>query len=191
MAQIFMYVILVFAFFGLSGCTTGVVAAGAGTSAYVANQEQTLTRQAKDLHVKANIEDEVLRQKFGYFKDIEIFVEDGEVLLLGVVKSPSEKRKLQNIAINQKYVKKIYNKILVDRNYKVTTYANDMFIANMIRTRMIASRDTYLSKLNVEVFKNRVYVFGTVSDRKEKAVAEYLARTGKGVQSVYSYIRVK
>lgn len=191
MAQAIMYIILIFTVFGLSGCATGVVAAGAGTTAYVANQEQTLTRQAKDLHIKANIRDEMLQQKLGYIKDLEVSVANGEVLLMGVVKTSSEKRKIQNIAIHQKYITKIHNKILVDQNYNFSTYFNDALVANMIRSRMIVSKDTYLSKIDVEVFKNKVYVFGEVSNLKEKKVAEYIARTGKGVQSVYSFIKIK
>lgn len=190
MAQIVMYIILVFTVFGLSGCATGVVAAGAGTTAYMANQEQTLTQQAKDLHIKANIRDEILRRNLDYLKDIEVNVVNGEVLLIGVVKSAAEKRKVQEIAVTQQYVNKVFNRILVDYNYAYSAYLNDAVIANVIRSRMIIAKNTYLSKLNVEVFKNRVYIFGTVSNIKEKATAEYIARTGKGVQSVYSFIRI-
>lgn len=190
MAQVLLYITLVFTVFGLSGCATGVVAAGAGTTAYVANQEQSLSQQAKDLHIKANIRDEMIRRNLGYIKDLEVNVANGEVLLIGVVKTLKEKSKIQNIVINQKYVRKTYNKILVDSNYSTSAYLNDSLIANMIRTRMIFSADTYLSKLDVEVFKNRIYIFGVVSNYKQKAVAEYIARTGKGVQSVYSFIKV-
>lgn len=190
MAQILMYIVLAFTFFGLSGCATGVVATGAATTAYVANQEQTLSQQAKDLQIKTRITDSILRQKIGYFKDIEVNVENGEVLLIGVVKSSLENRKLQNIASSQKYVKKIHNRIYVDRNYSFSRYANDALIANMIRTRMVFSKYTYLSKINVEVFRNRVYLVGEVGNKQEKIAAENIARTGKGAQSVYSYIKI-
>lgn len=190
MAQILMLILVVFTCFGLSGCATGLVATGAGATAYVANQETPVTQQAKDLHIKTNIRDELLRQRFSYLKNLEVSVENGEVLLMGIVNTSFEKARIQDIALKQRFVKKVYDKVLVDNKYSITSYLNDSLIANMIRSRMIISKDTYLSKLNVEVFKNKVYVFGTVANQKEKLVAEYLARTGKGVQSVYSFIRV-
>jgi len=188
--QLITYVFILFAIFGFSGCATGVIATGAGT-AYVANQENTLTQQAKDIHIKANIKDKLLQKKFSYLKNIEINVVNGEVLLLGVVNSIQEKRRIQEEALGTQYVQKVYNKIMVDLNYSATSYLNDSLIANVIRTRMIASKETYLSKLNVEVFKNVVYVFGIVGNSKEKLEAEKIARTGKGVRRVYSFIRIK
>jgi osmotically-inducible protein OsmY len=190
MAQILMLILVCFTCFGLSGCATGLVATGAGATAYVANQETPVTQQAKDLHIKTNIRDELLRQRFSYLKNLEVSVENGEVLLMGIVSTSFEKARIQDIALKQRFVRKVYDKVLVDNKYSIASYLNDSLIANMIRARMIISKDTYLSKLNVEVFKNKVYVFGTVANQKEKLVAEYLARTGKGVQSVYSFIRV-
>ncbi|HAG52857.1 MAG TPA: hypothetical protein DCL21_03625 [Alphaproteobacteria bacterium] len=188
--QLITYLFILFAIFGFSGCATGVVATGAG-AAYVANQENTLTQQAKDIHIKANLKDKLLQKDFGYLKNVEINVVNGEVLLLGVVDTMREKRRIQEEAVSSKYVRKVFNNIMVDSRYSVSSYLNDSLIANVIRTRMIASEKTYLSKLNVEVFKNVVYVFGIVGSNQEKLEAEKIARTGKGVRRVYSFIRIK
>ena len=181
---------LVFVSFGLSGCATGVVATSAGATAYVANQETELTQQAKDIHIKANLTDSILNKKLGYLKDIEINVVNGEVLLLGIVNTPSEKRSIDELARHTQYVKRVYNKLVVDYQYSFTNYMNDALIANVIRSRMIFSNKTYLSKLNVEVFNNVAYVFGVVGSDEEKYYAERIARTGKGVYTVFSFIRV-
>ena len=189
---LFSKLMLVLVSLNLASCATGLVAGGAGATAYVANQESTLTQQAKDVHIKANIADEIVRRKLGYLKDIEVNVVNGEVLLIGIVQSSSEKRRLQDIALNASpYVKRIHNYISVRYSYPVTSYLNDSFIANMIRTRLIASKETYLSKVDVEVFNNVVYIFGVVSNIQEKRAAEQIARTGKGVRSVNSFIAVK
>lgn len=182
---------LVLVSFGLSGCATGVVATSAGATAYVANQETELTQQAKDLHVKANLTDAILNKKLGYLKDVEVNVENGEVLLIGIVNTPTEKRSIEELVRHTKYVRRVYNKLVVDYQYSFRNYANDALIANLIRSRMVFSNKTYLSKLNVEVFNNVAYVFGVVGSDEEKYFAEKIASTGKGVYSVFSFIRVK
>lgn len=181
---------LAFASLTLSGCASGIIATGAGTTAYVANQENTISQQAKDIHIKSNIRDDIISKKIGYFKDIEVNVVNGEVLLLGIVNTPAEKRSIGELANNTKYVKRVYNKLVVDYEYSFRNYMNDSLIANMIRSRMVFSDKTYLSKLNIEVFNNVVYIFGVVGSDEEKYFAEKIARTGKGVITVFSFVRV-
>ncbi|MCP4354942.1 MAG: BON domain-containing protein [Proteobacteria bacterium] len=180
----------VFTLIALTGCASGIVATGAATTAYVANQEHSITQQAKDLHIKAAIKDKLIQENLEYLKDIEVNVVNSEVLLLGIVSSQREKRKLFNYAKETKYVRRIYNKLIVDDAYSFRNYFNDSIVANAIRARLIASKNTYLSKINIEVFNNVVYVFGLVGTDEEKFYAEQIARTGKGVLTVFSFIHV-
>lgn len=190
LAQLLMCVLVIFSVFGLSGCAPAFVATGAATTAYVASKDVKPTQQAKDLKIQAVIADKLLQINLDYVKDVEISVVDSEVLLLGIVSSPKEKRKIYDITASTEGVKKVYNKLIVDNKYSAKNYLNDSLIANAIRARMIASEHTYLTKINVEVFNNVVYVFGIVGNDEEKYYAEQIARTGKGVLSVFSFVRV-
>jgi len=174
----------------LTSCASGIFATGAATTAYIANQENSITQQAKDFHIKADIKDKLIQENLTYLKDIEVNVVNSEVLLLGIVNSQYEKRKLFNYVKETLYVRRIYNKLIIDDTYSFKNYFNDALIANIIRARMIASKNTYLSKINVEVFNNVVYVFGLVGSDEEKFYAEQIARTGKGVLTVFSFIHV-
>lgn len=185
-------ILLVLVALNVSSCATGVVAAGAGATYVAAKKETPLTQQAKDLHVKAAIKDALLNEGLGYLKDVEISVVDGEVLLIGIVKSAAEKLKIQEVALQASpYVKRIHNHIILSWGYPVTSYLNDSLTANMIRARLFGAKDAYLSKVDVEVFNNVVYIFGVVGSDFEKYNSERIARTGKGVMMVHSFIAVK
>lgn len=175
----------------LNGCAVGIITAGAGSAAYVANQETELSDQAKDIHINANIEDKLLRYKISNLKNVEVKVIEGTVLILGFVNSQQDYQFVENTARSAEFVKQVYNRLEIRQSYPMMTYLNDSITANMIRSRMVFSSKTYLSKVSVEVFDGVVYLYGLVGDNIEKSTAEEIARTGKGVTRVISYLKVK
>ena len=186
MMQAIMYVFLLFTVFGLTSCTT------LQDNYYNrSGQIKILSQEDKDKKVEQYIHETVKHNHVPNIASLKISVVNGEVLAMGVVKTPLAKKRIQDIILSQRNITKVYNKIIVDFHYDASSYMNDSLVANMIRGRILVNKDAYLSKVDVEVFKNRVYLLGEVATFKEKALAEYVARTGKGVQSVYSFIRIK
>ena len=67
----------------------------------------------------------------------------------------------------------------------------DAAVTSAVKSKLFASRDVKALDVNVDTYEGVVSLRGTVHTAAQRAVAERLARTAKGVKSVRNELRVK
>ena len=69
--------------------------------------------------------------------------------------------------------------------------AEDGKITSAVKSKLVASREVKALDVNVDTYEGVVSLRGTVHTAAQRAAAERVARTAKGVKSVRNELRVK
>jgi len=176
----------------LSGCIP-VIFAGAGTAGVVAAQDRTAGNAVDDADIRLAINDQFLRKGDvgDLFRNVTIKVTEGRVMLTGDVDKPESKRLATELTWKVKGVKEVMNEIQVNDQTGVLDYAQDSWIANEVRTKLILEKGVRSVNYNVEVVNDVVYLMGIAEDQAELDKVTYLASTTAHVKQVVSHVVMK
>jgi osmotically-inducible protein OsmY len=117
---------------------------------------------------------------------IRILVEDGIVILQGTVQSFRRKLAAQQIAAQFDYVRELRNELRVEPS----TVESDDDVAAAVRTSLAADADITRAAVTVAVNRGEVTLTGNVSSQWERALAEDLARSVRGVREVQNLLLI-
>jgi osmotically-inducible protein OsmY len=174
-----------------SACTPVGLAVGAGASAGIASAKEGGVRGAiTDTAIKARINDLWFKRDVDMFTKLSLTVENGRVLITGVVQSPEEKLEAVKLAWQARGVKQIINEIQVDQPKTIGAYANDTWIASQLRTRLILDPDIQSINYSIDTVKGIVYLMGVAQSQDELNRVVRVARKIKGVKQVVSYVKM-
>ncbi len=183
--------IILFAPFLISGCIPAVLA-GAGTAGEVAVQERSTGTVVDDAGIKLALDAQFLQQDVkDLFRNVDTHVKEGRVMLTGDVDKPDSKVQAVQIAWKVKGVKEVIDEIQVNDQTGVMDYAQDSWIANQIRTKLLLEKNLRSVNYNVEVVNGIVYLMGIAQDQAELDKASYIASTTSHVKQVISHVILK
>ena len=111
---------------------------------------------------------------------IEVSVEDGNVTLTGTVQSFRRKLAAHRIAGNFDYVRDVQNDLAVEPAYATA----DTEVAGYVRSSLDAHADITKEAVTVSVKAGNVTLTGHVASSWERAQAEDIARSARGVRDV-------
>lgn len=173
----------------LSGCVP-LVAVGAGAATGVAAaQEGGIGSAATDTTIKATINDLFYRHDKEMFSRVGITVEQGRVLLTGVVQNPEHRVEAVRLAWQAKYVKQVINEIQVGEKRTIGTAASDARITGQLKTQMVFYKDIQSVNYSIDTVNGVVYLMGVARDQKELNRVIRLAQKVDGVKQVVSYVK--
>ncbi|MBK9586685.1 MAG: BON domain-containing protein [Alphaproteobacteria bacterium] len=174
----------------LSSCALGA-AAGVGTVVGVAAvQEGGLERAGSDAWIQAQINDLWLRQDLEMFRKLDITVNQGRVLLTGVVQNPEHRVEAVRLAWQPSGVKSVINEIKVADSDGIMGYAKDTWITTKLRSILLADREIESLNYSIDTVQGTVYLMGFAQDQQELDRAIGKARTVSGVKHVVSYVKL-
>lgn len=177
----------------LTGCTATGVAVGAGATAGVAAaSEGGIRNSVRDTAIRLEISDLWFKKDTDLFSRLNITVQDGRVLLTGIVKNADDRVDAVRLAWQAKGVTQVINEIQVredGRSWK--SFANDNWIATKLRAKI--TFDKYIQSINygIDVVEGVVYLMGVGQDQKEVDRVIDQARNVAGVTQVISYVRLR
>lgn len=177
----------------LTGCIPILIGAGAGTGATVVAQDRTVGNAVDDVDIRIAINDQYLRNgNVGdLFRNVTVKVTEGRVLLTGDVDKPDSKIAATDLAWKVQGVKEVMNEIQVNDQTGVLDYAQDSWIANQVRSKLLFEKDLRSVNYNVEVVNQVVYLMGIAENQAELDKATYLASTTSHVKQVISHVILK
>lgn len=174
----------------LSSCALGA-AAGVGTVVGVAAvQEGGLERAGSDAWIQAQINDLWLKHDFEMFRKLDITVNQGRVLLSGVVQNPEHRVEAVRLAWQPSGVKSVINEIKVADSEGIMGYAKDTWITTQLRAVLLADREIESLNYSIDTVQGTVYLMGFAQDQQELDRAIGKARTVSGVKHVVSYVKL-
>lgn len=188
MKPIHMFTLAVSCLF-LSSCVAAGVAGGvaAGTAA---SQEGGLSRAARDARIQAEINDLWFRKDFNMFNKLDLTVNQGRVLVTGVVQNPSHRVEAIRLAWQPKGVVHVINEVKVADSKGIVGFATDTWITTRIRTALIVDKNIESINYTIDTVQGSVYLMGIAQNQDELNQVIQIARTTKNVKQVVSYVKL-
>lgn len=176
----------------LQGCTGLGIAAGVGATAGVAAAKEGGFKNAvRDEAIRFQILDYYFKQDVKIFSKVGLTVQDGHVLLTGIVENPDHRVEAVRLAWQAKNVERVINEIQVKEERSWTSFARDAWITTQLRGRI--TFDKYIQSINysIDTVEGVVYLMGIGQDTAEIARVVDHARNVAYVTQVVSYVRVR
>lgn len=190
MRRLVPFLLLAAAVPAFTGCA-GVVVAGAGATALVADDRRTTGIYVED----ENIEWKALARINDSFKDSHINATsyNRKVLLTGEVPSEAAKAAVAETVRAIPSVLSVANELAVAGNSTLAARGNDSYITTSVKTRMVGNGKFSPNHVKVVTESGVVYLMGLVTPAEGDAAVE-VARSTAGVKrvvKVFEYIASK
>jgi osmotically-inducible protein OsmY len=174
----------------VTGCVP-VIAAGVGGAVGIASvQEGGISEAASDLAIQAEINDLWFRHDTTMFSKLDLTINQGRVLITGVVQNPQHRVDAVRLAWQAKGVVQVINEIKVANSEGFVGYAKDTWITTRLRSAILV--DTSISSLNysIDTVQGTVYLMGFANNQAELDRVIQKARTIANVKQVVSYVKM-
>lgn len=174
-----------------SGCTPIGLAAGAGATLGVsAAKEGGLEAATQDLKINAHISDRWFKYNTETFSRLNITVNQGRVLLTGVVDNPDHRVEAVRLAWQVEGVKQVINEIKIAESEGGSGFVKDKWITMRLRTALTFNKDIQSINYTIDTVQRVVYLMGVARNQQELQRVIEVARTIPNVKQVVSYIKM-
>lgn len=177
----------------LSACTAVGVAAGTGaTVGIAATKEGGVKNAMKDTTIKLQISDYWFKYDLEMFSRLNLTVEDGRVLLTGVVKEADDRVEAVRLAWQADGVTQVINEIQIkNQGRSLVTYAQDNWITTQLRTKITLDKLVGSINYSIDTIEGVIYLIGVGQDQAEVDRVIDHARNIAGVTQVVNYVRLR
>lgn len=173
----------------LSSCTaiaTGV-GIGVGTAAV---QEGGISRAASDLRIQTEINDLWFRHNISIFTKLDLTINQGRVLITGVVQDPEHRVEAVRMAWKPNGVIQVINEIKVAQSEGIIGYAKDSWISTRLRAALVMASEIESINYSIDTVQGSVYLMGFAQNQAELNQVIERARTIENVKQVVSYVKL-
>ena len=172
----------------LPSCAGLLVGAGASTG-IAAAQEGGISRAASDARIQLEINELWFRYDVETFRKLDLTINQGRVLITGVVQDPEHRVEAVRLAWQPKGVKQVINEIRVADSEGLVGFAKDTWITTRLRTALTFDRSVLSINYSIDTVQGTVYLMGFAQSREELNRVIETARTINGVNGVVSYVK--
>jgi osmotically-inducible protein OsmY len=167
------------------------LAAGAGATAGIAaTQEGGIKGAVDDVAIKASINDLWFKSNVDIFRKLNLTVDQGRVLITGVVQNPEHRVEAVRLAWQPKGVKQVINEIRVADSEGVQGYVSDSWVTAQLRTKLTIDADVQSINYSIDTVQGIVYLMGAARNQAELNKVIDTARNIKNVKQVVSYVKM-
>ncbi len=176
----------------LSSCVGTVLITGF-TTTRIATREKTIEDTKKDINIASQIFGEFSKEGLKIpGNSIDITVNEGRVLLTGIVSDGELARKAVDIAWRSQLASEVIDEIQIAKNKSklngFRTYFRDFSITTQIEGRVFFTPDVSLLNVKVDTVNSVVYLLGVArNDYEIQKITNLVARIN-GVKRVVSHI---
>jgi osmotically-inducible protein OsmY len=173
----------------LSGCAGALIGAGAA-GGVTAMQEGGLEQAGTDTRIQAQINDLWFKHDTDMFRKLDMTVDQGRVLITGVVQKQEHRVEAVRLAWQVKGVKQVINEIKIANSEGVQGYVRDTWITTQLRSKLTFDRQVRSINYNIDTVQATIYLMGQGRNQTEVNRVIEIARTIKGVKGVVSYVKL-
>lgn len=174
----------------LSACTPIGAATGAGAAVGVsAAQEGGIRGTTRDVSIAAQINDLWFKHDIEMFRKLNLTVDQGRVLVTGVVQDPEHRVEAIRLAWQAEGVRQVINEVRVEDSDGIKGYAQDVWISTRLRTAITLDRDIQSLNYTIDTVKGVIYLMGVAQSQDELNQVIEHARTIPNVVRVVSYVK--
>lgn len=174
----------------LGGCIGAVIGAGAAVGV-AAQEERGLEGAVDDVKIRAEINRLWFEHNVEMFRQVDLTINEGRVLLTGSVPNPEVRVDAVRLAWQAPGVREVLNEIQVADKSGVIDYGRDVIIANTLRSKLFVDSQIRNINYSIDTVNGVVYIMGLAqSDAELERVIAY-ARDTTYVKRVISHVRLK
>lgn len=175
----------------LSACIPAAVG-GATTAGVFVAQERSFGTAIDDSTIRTAITKRYLEKDVNdLLTGVGVEVHEGRVLLTGEVVKPETAIEAVKLAWQADGVKEVINEIQVTNRAGMKNFAQDAWITNQVKGRLVAEKGVASLNFSIETVNNVVYVMGIARSETELQKVLNVASRVKGVQRVVSHVVLK
>jgi osmotically-inducible protein OsmY len=179
------------ALMSITGCTPIGMATGAAATAGVASaQEGGIKGAISDVTIKAQINEAWFQYDLETLSKLTTTVDQGRVLLTGVVQDPNDRVEAVRLVWQVEGVKQVINEIRVANSEGLPGFVRDTWITTRIRTAMTFDRDVQSLNYSIDTVQGVVYLMGVAMSQRELNRVLEIARTVPNVKQVVNYVKM-
>lgn len=168
------------------GMATGA-AAGVGTAA---SKEGGLGGAVTDASIKGKINELWFQYDINTFSKLSTTVNQGRVLLTGVVQDPEDRVEAVRLVWQVEGVKQVMNEIRVADSEGLPGFVRDNWITARLRTAITFEKNIQSLNYSIDTVQGVVYLMGVAMNEGELNRVMQLARTIPNVKQVVSYVKM-
>lgn len=175
----------------LASCSPVGAVAGAGAAVGVAvAKEGGIKETVSDLRIKAGISDKWFKYDLKMFSKLNLTVNQGRVLISGVVQNPDDRVEAIRLAWQIEGVEQVINEIRIADSTGIGGYVKDQWITTRLRTALTFDRQVQSINYSIDTVQGTVYLMGVAQSQAELNHAIEVARTVPHVKQVISYVKM-
>jgi osmotically-inducible protein OsmY len=184
-------VLSLLALFVLSSCSATGTAAGLGAALGIsAAKEGGLKTTASDARIKANINDKWFKYDVETFSKLSLTVNQGRVLVTGVVQDPDNRVEAIRLVWQTEGVKQVMNEVRVAESEGLPGYVKDQWITTRLRTALTFDLAVQSINYSIDTVQGSVYLMGVAQNQTELNHVIEISRTIPHVKQVVSYVKL-
>lgn len=168
------------------GLATGA-AAGVGTAA---SKEGGIGGAVTDASIKGKINELWFQYNIETFSKLSTTVNQGRVLLTGVVQNPEDRVEAVRLVWQVQGVKQVMNEIRVADSEGVPGFVRDNWITTRLRTALTFERNVQSLNYSIDTVQGVVYLMGVAMNEQELNKVLEIARTIPNVKQVVNYVKM-
>lgn len=168
------------------GMATGA-AAGVGTAA---SKEGGIGGAITDASIKGKINELWFQYNLEMFSKLSTTVNQGRVLLTGVVQNPEDRVEAVRLVWQVEGVKQVMNEIRVADSDGLPGFVRDNWITTRLRTAITFEKNIQSLNYSIDTVQGVVYLMGVAMSQAELDKVMQLARTIPNVKQVVSYVKM-
>lgn len=177
----------------LTSCVEITVASSFGTG-IIALREKTIKDTASDTLIASDLIKEFVINKIKTpFNNVELMVNEGRVLLMGIVTDPDKAQLALDLTWKKSGVKEVIDEVELDKDkkFKITNLlnsANDYGITMISKIKILSNPDTKFFNYKITTVRGNVYLIGVAKDQQEINKATSSISKIYGVKKVVNHI---
>ena len=176
---------------GLTGCGPGVLVGAGATAGVAVAQERSVGAAVDDTAISVQINEALLKDSESLFRNVDVDVVEGRVLLTGSVPTADDRVKSARITWKVNGVKEVMNELQVTNRGSIVDYLKDGKITAHLRLLLLQDREISDINFTVETVNGTVYLLGIAQNQAELDKLTNHARNINGVVKVISHVRLK
>ncbi len=175
----------------VAGCTAVGVGATVGSAGGVAAaKEGGISQSLEDARINATITNLWLQYNVNMFTKLSLSVNQGRVLVTGVVQQPSDRVDAIRLAWQAQGVKQVINEIKVAGSEGIKGWARDSWITARLRSAILFDKEVQGVNYSIDTVQAVVYLMGVAQNQGELDKVMNYARSVPYVKQVVSYVKL-
>ena len=175
----------------VGACTPiGVGATLGSTAGVAAAREGGIKSSLEDTRIRAKINELWLNHDFEMFRKVNLTVDQGRVLLTGVVQKPEHRVDAVRLSWQPGGVRQVINEIKVDNSDGLKGWARDNWISGRLRAEALFDKNIQSVNYSFDTVQGVVYLMGIAQTQDELNAVISHARSIPYVKQVVSYVKL-